>query len=100
MTPFDHSGQLVEAVDCVECNSSLEWHGRLPPDPKDIVCSDCHAERLTARAEKAEAEVDRLRTVLVVIGVHANENGDETVVQMCRASLWPERRGTPTEEKS
>ncbi len=33
-------------------------------------------------------EIDRLRTVLVVIGVHANENGDVTITQMARTALW------------
>jgi hypothetical protein len=59
--PYDHNGQLVEAVDCVACNSSLEWHGRLPEDPDDIVCTDCSIERLTARAERGRRADTRVR---------------------------------------
>lgn len=35
-------------------------------------------------------EIDRLRTVLLIIGVHATKNDNTTIAHMARAALWPE----------
>lgn len=78
--PFDHNGQLVEAVDCASCNSSLEWHGRLPEDPADILCSDCLIGNL-------EAERNAMRDALEAIADGSCYDTTHDIRQIARAAL-------------
>lgn len=51
------NGQLVEAVDCYACNSSLEWEGDLPDDEADVLCHYCEADKLRARILELESAI-------------------------------------------
>lgn len=46
----------VEATDCFDCNSMLEWEGDLPDNDEDIVCHSCEVLRL-------EVELARLKRI-------------------------------------
>jgi len=50
--PWDTNGRLVEAVDCASCNSSLEWHGTLPDDPAEWLCSACAEDAAYERGQR------------------------------------------------
>lgn len=82
--PFDHTGQIIEAIDCAACNSSLEWHGRLPESHAEWLCYDCETAALLARAEKAEAEIARLRAALQILADSAHH-------EECDVDREPER---------
>jgi formate-dependent nitrite reductase cytochrome c552 subunit len=51
---------MVEAINCADCNSSVEWHGKLPEDPNDWICADCHSDR-------QDAEIADLRAKLAAV---------------------------------
>lgn len=91
--PWDTNGRLVEAVDCYACNASLEWHGDLPDDEEEWLCSACAEDAAHARGRAEGACI----AGIIALGEWARRCGKEAMVECgsCDGHGYFDRWGKP-----
>lgn len=86
--------QMADPVTCEGCSDRLPSHTAYANDEDDVyTCGRCMAglaEMLRARAEKAEAERDRLRAALEAMRVAGDRLHDDLILYHAAADVIPE----------